>query len=70
MCPPPSPSPSFDLDSFVETGTYFGVTLGGLMGDFDRLISVEISKALHDANSKRFQDHKHVTLLQGDSRLM
>jgi hypothetical protein len=40
------------------------------MGDFDRLISVEISKALHDANSKRFQDHKHVTLLQGDSRLM
>ncbi len=58
----------FDLDTFVETGTYFGVTLGGLIGDFERLISVEISKSLHDANSKRFQGQKHVTLLQGDSR--
>ena len=59
----------FDLDSFVETGTYFGVTLGGLIGDFERLISVEISKSLHDTNTKKFQGQKHVTLLQGDSRL-
>ncbi len=53
----------------METGTYFGVTLGGLIGDFERLISVEISKSLHDANTKKFQGQKHVTLLQGDSRL-
>ena len=39
------------------------------MGDFERLVSVEISKSLHDSNTKRFQGHKHVTLLQGDSRL-
>ena len=58
----------FDLDTFVETGTYFGVTLGGLIGDFERLISVEISKSLHDGNLKRFEGQKHVTLLQGDSR--
>jgi hypothetical protein len=44
------------------------VTLGGLIGDFQRLISVEISKSLHETNSKRFQGQKHVTLLQGDSR--
>ncbi len=58
----------FDLDTFVETGTYFGVTLGGLIGDFEQLFSVEISKSLHDTNSKRFEGQKHVTLLQGDSR--
>ena len=58
----------FDLDTFVETGTYFGVTLGGLIGDFERLVSVEISKSLYESNSKRYQGQKHVTLLHGDSR--
>ena len=57
----------FDLKAFIETGTYRGDTLLGIVSDFDCLVSIELDKSLHQRALERFADQEKIVLLQGDS---
>jgi len=57
----------FGLRTLVETGTYLGDTVAALRGDFDRIVSVELSEELHRRARRRFAGARGVELVQGDS---
>jgi hypothetical protein len=59
----------FDLSHFVETGTYYGDTLGYISRiDNDILCtSIELSEVLHQKAQLKFKARKNVNLIQGDS---
>jgi hypothetical protein len=57
----------FGIRTLVETGTWHGGTVEALRRDFDRIVSVELDVALHQAARERFANDANVTLLQGDS---
>lgn len=57
----------YDLKIFVETGTFYGDTLEGVMGWFETLYSIELSRDLYDAAKRRFRDDPKVNLIWGDS---
>lgn len=58
---------AFDLKAFIETGTYRGDTLLGIVSDFDCLVSIELDSGLHQRARERFLDQEKIVLLQGDS---
>lgn len=51
----------------VETGTYRGQTVDGCLGHFDRIWTIELDDALHEAARRRFRPWPHVTVVHGDS---
>ncbi|MEM6725994.1 MAG: hypothetical protein AAF598_18270 [Bacteroidota bacterium] len=57
----------FQLQTFVETGTFRGDTLAEQLAHFSTLYSVEIDARLHQAATSRFQSYAQVRLLLGDS---
>jgi hypothetical protein len=57
----------FELEVFVETGTYLGDTTSALKGDFSRIVSIELSDALYERARRRFAGTEHVTIMHGDS---
>ena len=52
---------------FIETGTYFGLMLQACLGDFDRLVSMEVEPHFYTRAKKVFRREVRVTLLHGDS---
>ena len=52
---------------FVETGTFLGETTLAMSGIFDRCWTVEIDKSLYEQALRRFDGHKNITALHGDS---
>ena len=52
---------------FVETGTCHGHMVQAQLDRFDRIYSIELDQALHQAAVQKFADRQHVHLLQGDS---
>jgi hypothetical protein len=52
---------------FIETGTYRGDMIKAHLKNFQKVYSIELSKALWAQAQKRFEKIKHVTILQGDS---
>jgi hypothetical protein len=60
----------FDIDTFIETGTYLGVTTNYVKNYFKRLFSIELSKILADEARQYFINKKHIEILQGDSGLL
>jgi hypothetical protein len=57
----------FQIDEFVESGTYAGDTLGYISRRGVRCTSIELSRELHEAAIARFNDDANVRLVQGDS---
>jgi len=57
----------FSLKSLVETGTYLGDMVRAVRGDFAKIISIELDRALHEQAVRLFSKWPHITLLQGDS---
>jgi hypothetical protein len=57
----------FGLKTFVETGTYLGDTVAGVLDQFDACITIELSQHLHDRARARFAATPRVTCLHGDS---
>lgn len=51
---------------FIETGTAGGDTPAALMGDFERLYTIEVGRGVYEAARKRFAG-TNVTCLCGDS---
>lgn len=52
---------------FVETGTFLGDTVQAMLGDFETLISIELSEKLYRKALKRFAGREKVSLFNGDS---
>jgi hypothetical protein len=52
---------------FVETGTYMGNTIEACKDTFDRIISIELNRNLHEMAKEKFLSNNHITLYQGDS---
>lgn len=57
----------YSINNFVETGTYFGDTLGYIAKSGVRCTSIELSEALYQAACVRFKACKNIRLVQGDS---
>lgn len=57
----------FDINTFVETGTYLGTTLIALSRNFATLHSVELSPELAAEARRYFNNNKHITIHEGDS---
>jgi hypothetical protein len=52
---------------FVETGTYKGGTTWCLLGEFRRILTIEVVTALASLAEERFRKFPHVTVIEGDS---
>jgi hypothetical protein len=52
---------------FIETGTYLGDTVFSQKANFKSIISIELSKKLYKAASRRFKKSPHIKILYGNS---
>ena len=57
----------YNLDNFVETGTYKGQTLESLQPYYKNLYSIEVCKELFNFNKEKFKNYDNVHLYLGDS---
>ena len=57
----------FQTKILVETGTYLGDMVEAQRTHFEKIYSIELSEKLFNRAKKRFKDHSHITILQGDS---
>lgn len=48
---------------FVETGTWYGETINAVKGQFEKLVSIEISAQLSEYASRRFSNDPHIQIL-------
>src|SRR3989344_2378063 len=60
----------FNLQNFVETGTWHGETVYHLINSFDKIISIEIGEDHYQNAKKRFVSYKHIQILKGDSGVL
>jgi hypothetical protein len=58
---------SCGLKIFVETGTYRGDTAAWASNIFDSVLTIEGDVNFYNSASKRYQHHKNITFLQGNS---
>ena len=56
-----------EIEAFIETGTYLGDTLAGMVPYFNKLISVELSPTFSEAARARFADVPSVEIIEADS---
>lgn len=57
----------YDLNIFVETGTYLGETIRGIKDNFSEIYSLELDQVLDESAVKNFSALKHIKFFQGDS---
>lgn len=57
----------FRLKILIESGTYLGAVVYAMRHRFDRIISIELSRALSECAQRRFARYPHITIVQGDS---
>lgn len=57
----------FEIELFVETGTFLGDTVDYFKNKFEKVYSIELSEELANKAIKRFKEVKKVQIIQGDS---
>jgi len=57
----------YQTNILVETGTYLGDMVEAQRTHFKKIYSIELSQKLFSRAKRRFKDHSHITILQGDS---
>jgi hypothetical protein len=57
----------YQINIFIETGTYIGRMVKAQLPFFNTIISVELSEQLYKFNRNKFRKYNKVTILQGDS---
>lgn len=57
----------YSLNTFIETGTYFGDTVYALKNNFKKIISIELSEELCNRAREKFSKDKHISIFNGDS---
>lgn len=60
----------FNLDTFIETGTFLGDTIYAVQKLFKKIISIEIEGELYQQALERFKGKSHIELIQGDSGIV
>lgn len=58
---------TYSLNILVETGTFFGETVEFFKNSFKKLYSIELAEDLALKAQRRFENDKHITIMQGDS---
>jgi len=58
----------YDIDTFVETGTYSGFTAYWASQIFTRVFTVEFSEELYKQTSAKYRDVTNINFLYGDTR--
>lgn len=58
---------AFDLQTFVETGTFRGDMVEAMKPRFERLYSIELSESLFEQARERFRGDERITIIHGDS---
>jgi hypothetical protein len=51
---------------FIETGTYLGDTVQEMKSRYEKVVSIEIDRALYERARERFRNDPNVTLMFGD----
>lgn len=57
----------YNIETFVETGTYLGEMVEAQLKNFKQIFSIELGKDLYENAVKKFSNEKHVTIIEGDS---
>lgn len=57
-------------NQYIETGTYLGYGVLGVLGHYDKIHSIELSKKLYDYNVKQFSSEDTVIIHHGDSKVL
>lgn len=57
----------FNVDTFIETGTYKGDMVYAVKDRFKKIFSIELDIDLYKQASYRFRKQKHIKIIQGDS---
>jgi len=57
----------YSHDTFIETGTYLGAMIESCRANFKTLYSIELSEELQKRACQRFEKHKNIHLICGDS---
>jgi len=57
----------FDLETFVETGTYRGDMTVAAAKVFEKVYSIELHRPFYEKAVERFADNPSITILYGDS---
>lgn len=60
----------YNIRVFIETGTYLGDMIYAVSKEFDRIVSIELSKNLYRKALKRFAKHKNIQICHGDSTVV
>ncbi len=63
-------SHKYNLQNFIETGTFLGETVRFAKKHFKNVFSIELSDELYLFNKKRFARSKNVKILHGDSSVV
>lgn len=57
----------YNIDTFVETGTYLGETIRGVKDFFQEIYSIELDQTLFEIAVNNFASNPKIKILQGDS---
>ena len=57
----------FNIETFIETGTYKGAMVNAIKDEFKNIYSIELSKKLHEEANNKFSQYSHIKIIQGDS---
>lgn len=76
----PSPAPEYfkqrlvkkygalhGLQTFVETGTFYGNMVYAVRRQFREIYSIELDRVLYEAARERFKQYPHIQIIHGDS---
>lgn len=60
----------YNIQVFIETGTYLGDMVYAVSKEFDRIVSIELSENLYRKALRRFAKHKNIHIYHGDSTVV
>ena len=60
----------YNIQVFVESGTFLGIMINSMKGQFKKLYSIELSEILYKNAIKKFENDKNVNIVFGDSGSM
>jgi len=60
----------YQIKDFIETGTYYGKTAVWAAAHFDRVVTIEASKEIYEANRANYGEIGNVDFRFGDSRVV
>jgi hypothetical protein len=57
----------FRIETFVETGTFYGEMVDKMKSHFDHIYSIELGDTLYENAVRKFARYPHIRIIHGDS---